>query len=73
MPTTYELVKIEVLRTRGWITAGTIRWKLPKGARVKAALERLEREGWIRPLPAWWSDETVWERTTNERKDHYLL
>jgi hypothetical protein len=61
--TTYELVRRECAAAPGWITAGTMRYRLPKGARVVPALRRLEREGAIRRVPnAWWSDEPVYER-----------
>lgn len=66
MSDTYERVRAEIMSPygRGWITAGTLRWRLPKGARVVPALRRLEREGIIVPVAGtWWSREPVWERT----------
>jgi hypothetical protein len=60
---TMDLVRREVMASPGWITAGTMRYRLPKGARIAPALKQLAKEGIIREvLSAWWSKEPVYER-----------
>lgn len=62
--TTLDLVRRECAAAPGWITARTMRYRLPKGARIVPALRQLEREGVIRRVPAtWWTTEPVYERT----------